>query len=402
MTPSQVDLARRFGDVIINDITLGRNRYNLPLDIWAVIDHHNRTRTIAFAILDSESTGSHGWALGHLFNILPPLAFRPYFSDHDLALEKALTQHDVWHGLCIHHISGNILLQLRRILLGRFDQFFADFWRVYYALSPAAFEHAWSQLVENYPEACSYLEEQLYPTRDRWRWASVMSRFTAGVRTTGRVEGENRVNRDFGDSSTPIHVLFERLLERINTQDEQAKLRNRQHLRTVHPKGVDLVFEAPLELLRVHMEPYAITQSYAQMERSNYYDAELIPLPSNYAHWLVDNFADDHDILRISTAHLIQLTTDFVGPVQSLYRITLAAANVTSVHFIALVDSGRFVCDCLMKENVGIPCRHYFLLLRKRQGEVVFHLGMYNSRCVPAIQLLMLRNGLMPGSQMAP
>lgn len=55
---------------------------------------------------------------------------------------------------------------------------------------------------------------------------------------------------------------------------------------------------------------------------------------------MLNDFSDDRDILRISTAYLIELTTAFVGPVVALYRITLAAANINAIHFIAVVDSG--------------------------------------------------------------
>lgn len=39
MSPWQVELVQKFGDVIINDITYQHNKYRLPLNIWMVIDH---------------------------------------------------------------------------------------------------------------------------------------------------------------------------------------------------------------------------------------------------------------------------------------------------------------------------------------------------------------------------
>ena len=50
MSPQQVDLAHRFGDVIINDITLMQNQYNVPLNIWVVIDHQFKMRNIAYVL----------------------------------------------------------------------------------------------------------------------------------------------------------------------------------------------------------------------------------------------------------------------------------------------------------------------------------------------------------------
>lgn len=133
-SPGQVDLLLRWNDVIINDITLGRNRYNLPLNIFIIVDGQYRTRNVAYCFLDSETTESHQWALRHLFHILPPQFDRVFFSDHDLALEKAielLGDGRPWHGLCIHHIAGNFVLQLKKILLLDFDKCYSQFWLVY-------------------------------------------------------------------------------------------------------------------------------------------------------------------------------------------------------------------------------------------------------------------------------
>lgn len=73
--------------------------------------------------------------------------------------------------------------------------------------------------------------------------------------------------------------------------------------RVPHPKGVDLVFEGPLSLLQSHMEPYALTNSYTEMEKSNYYDLELVPLPRGSTYWVSPTFFTSEQINK--TALLI-------------------------------------------------------------------------------------------------
>lgn len=230
-SPGQVDLLHRWNDVIINDITLGRNKYNLPLNIFVIVDGQYVTQNVGYSFLNSETTESHQWALRHLFGMLPLRVDRVFVSDHDLALEKAielLGDDAPFHLLCLHHLAGNFVLQLKRILLLDFDACYSQFWLVYYSLSPDAFEAAWTAFISKWPLAAPYLNDQLYPTRKRWAWCYVKSRFTAGVRTSGRIERENRVNRDFGDSSTPLHTICDRLISRSIEQDEQSRLRKRQ------------------------------------------------------------------------------------------------------------------------------------------------------------------------------
>lgn len=82
----------------------------------------------------------------------------------------------------------------------------------------------------------------------------------------------------------------------------------------------------------------------------------------------------------MSPLHLIELADEFIGKVTALYRVKLVTASVNAVHMIAVVDSGRFLCDCLMAINMGIPCRHIFTALRRSNGDIVFHLSIYNSR----------------------
>ena len=51
-------------------------------------------------------------------------------------------------------------------------------------------------------------------------------------------------------------------------------------MRLKHRSHTDLLFTKPLELIRKHCLPYAVQQSYEQMESSVYYLAEFVHLPS--------------------------------------------------------------------------------------------------------------------------
>lgn len=153
-----------------------------------------------------------------------------YFSDHDLGLDKALRDGwpHIWHGLCIHHISGNILKNLQRILGVDFQAFFKEFWVVYYSISPTALETSWMSLLNTYPLAASYLSNELWPNREQWAWTFVTNCFTAGIRTSGRIESENNINRAFGDSKTSMDELVGRMTARTEQQEESNKMRKRQ------------------------------------------------------------------------------------------------------------------------------------------------------------------------------
>jgi hypothetical protein len=69
-SPTQVEAGHRFGDVIINDIALMRNRYNVPLNTWVIINHQNKTQTIAYGLHTTETIEDHEWVLRILFTSL--------------------------------------------------------------------------------------------------------------------------------------------------------------------------------------------------------------------------------------------------------------------------------------------------------------------------------------------
>jgi hypothetical protein len=224
MSPTQVALAQRFRDVIVNDITYQRNQYSLPLNIWLIIDHQFKSRNIAYALHTSETIEDHKWVLDHFFSVLPSHPSHAYFSDYDLALDSAISGYDVWHGLCIHHMGGNLTKNLAAVLSSLFQPFQDAFWQVYHSTSPAVFEAKWAQLLNDYPRSREYLQKVFWPTRERWAWAWVSTRFTCGVRTSGRVEGENRVNKLFSDLKTGLFDLVEKLIQRSDEQYENEQL----------------------------------------------------------------------------------------------------------------------------------------------------------------------------------
>lgn len=244
MSPGQVDLARRFGDVIINDITYQRNKYGLPLNIWMVIDHQFKSRNIAYALHTSETVEDHEWALDQLFKILPPRPHkeRVFVSDNDLALARALNKYGVHHILCIQHLSGNLAKNLAPLLGALFQSFQDAFWQVYHSISPSVFEEKWKRLLLDFPRAQEYLQRVLWPTREQWAWPWISVHFTCGVRTSGRVESENKVNKLFADSKTGLLDLIKSLIARTDQQAEAEVLQARQVCGVICPRRIFSVF----------------------------------------------------------------------------------------------------------------------------------------------------------------
>ena len=228
MSPTQVTVAQRFGDVIINDIAMGRNQYGLPLNVFVVIDQFFSSRNIAYSIHTSETADTHEWALDCLFAVLPPYPDRVFFSDADLGLDLAVSRRPpsdiAFHGRCLNHLDGNIMRKMAQALGPLCQSFREAFWTVYYSILPTALEEAWEDMLFKFPAARPYLENEIWPDRERWAWAYVAIRFTCGVRTSGRVEGENRVNKLLGNSKTTVYELGMSLIKHAEAQGDLEAL----------------------------------------------------------------------------------------------------------------------------------------------------------------------------------
>jgi hypothetical protein len=132
-----------------------------------------------------------------------------------------------FHIYCLSHLIENVDRNLGRTLGPEWKNFLRDFWSCYRAVSPENFETQWQALVQRYPAAAAYLSE-LYQCRDRWAWAWISLRFTAGIRTNGRVEVENRITKHISGPGKNLFQVFTALNERTKDQHKAELLKVRE------------------------------------------------------------------------------------------------------------------------------------------------------------------------------
>lgn len=228
-SPVQSELTRRYADILINDNTYNRNQYGYPLNIGIIIDNFGRSRNAWYAFHRSEDTPTHNWVFQqHLESAgVPPEVVA---SDRHPSLIASVerTMPLTQHIYCLHHLNGNMTQHLQMALGRDWDNFKRDFWATFRAISPEEFEKLWGHLLVRYPSAHRYLTEELYPCRERWAHPWVSKIFTAGVRTNGRVEGENRINKLIGGPKKTFLQLFDGLNERSEDQTTRDLIQVRQ------------------------------------------------------------------------------------------------------------------------------------------------------------------------------
>ncbi|KAJ7667377.1 hypothetical protein B0H17DRAFT_1142782 [Mycena rosella] len=265
--------------------------------------------------------------------------------------------------------------------------------------SPAQedFDAKWDILVGKYPAARSYLQE-LYLVRDRWAWAWISVLFTAGIRTNGRVEVENRITKAISGPKKTLFQVLNVLNERTLEQQVDEHIRVRDASRKQHPTQLDSLFKPILDLLRKYAGPFALNTCYKQMSLCMFYSASALQLPDGIRNWsdyaiaLGDselgyewenneeqssrnNFSNDG--AYIGTRFLLRLVREQGLVPSHLIKITHTETGAT--HIIALLPDCRYLCDCCMGINLGVVCRHFFIAWVKIPG-LPFHISLIRAR----------------------
>ncbi|KAJ7128294.1 hypothetical protein C8R46DRAFT_1015544, partial [Mycena filopes] len=133
------------------------------------------------------------------------------------------------------------------------------------------------------------------------------------------------------------------------------------------------------------------------MQESLFYSTEVIQRPNEVSSWTEyavklsqDSQFDwlpgeqnqmlnifDNDKAHVSVQWLIALITKRGLAVRHLLRVKHESTGV--VHYIAVLSDGRYVCDCCMPSNLGIPCRHFFRIWVDVQN-LPFHISLIRPR----------------------
>ncbi|THU90540.1 hypothetical protein K435DRAFT_675965 [Dendrothele bispora CBS 962.96] len=288
-SPEQVKLATVYGDVIICDNSYGRVDNLYPLFTMIVIDGFNCSRNILYCFHRNENIETFTWILQSYLDGDRIIAPQVFVSDRHASLIASVSKvlPLTFHIFCIHHLDRNVNTNLRVRLGEQWDEFKNAFWKTYRSVSPEQFEHSWTSLLEKYPAARPYLEGELYECREHWAQAWVLFRYTCGIRTSGQVESEHRVNKAFTGPKKSLFQVFNALNERTDgqTTNEMIKARDVSSSRRQHNHSVERLFSGVLDLIRSHAGPYALQVCFQQMQESVFYVTDLIQRPSNIRTW---------------------------------------------------------------------------------------------------------------------
>jgi hypothetical protein len=278
MSPMQKQLWLRYHDVVVNDSTYKKNRYDLTLNIIVCIDCDNHSRLVACALVDDETEATFKWIYENVKIATGNIAPHSIYTDGDPAMFRAIKEvfNTTVHFICIYHIDQNIQKKLKSILGMNFTQFHKDFYQARNSLNVEKFNFFWEKLKSNYPLAVPYLNRVLDQNQTAWALCYNRRMFTAGIQSTSRVEAMNSIIASDTNRSTGLCQLFNILMGRCDLEAETVLI-NQQLQKQPNvslPTVYNTIYKSIDEEIQSFLLPNMHNKVRAQISESFLYTAQ--------------------------------------------------------------------------------------------------------------------------------
>lgn len=389
-SPDQREAAADLYQVIFHDNTYKTNRFKLPFGVFAGINRHGHTVTLATCLTFKEGTTDYEWAYG-CYQESVGIDPECIFTDADPGASAAVrsTWPSSFHGWCLWHLYINVTKNLSSKLGAEFTAFLRGLKAAQRQLSKRQFWLAYDGLKRDYPLASSYLDEQLTPNVKRWA-AFALETFTGGAESTQRGEGLNfHIKRNL-DMRSSLMKVFEAVSIRTQWEDArriQADIREEVNYRETGTTASSL-FPDAYQAAKARLTPYALQMICTQVQAATKYQVfEDLDCEHPLDVSVPQDSQDPNlvDLPRFKSAK--EMLHKAGGSDEKVYCITLRwnlPGHLKNPHFVVLkCREGEvytdYWCTCGASTRAGIPCRHYWAVLLSDYGSLLcFHFGLVN------------------------
>ena len=355
MSPDQVQRWITYHDVILNDNTHKTNQYNMPLSLFVAVDNHFRTRLVAQALVNDETKETYEWLLSSTLQATN-YAPRVFVTDADPGMDAAIDSQysDTYPLHCIYHISQNLLRNLKAPLGNTFIDFLRDFYMCRNILSPVDFDSQWHSLIETYPRAASYLNSELYPSKERWAKAYTTKFFTAGISSTSRVESENSVIKNSLQGCPNLCELAAVLDQRLCDEAQYINHSEWHYANTsAQLTGASAeCFPEVDHVLKEYLTEEMLSRQRHEIVQSLYYYATI-----ENDHLVNNKPAEEgYDSQQI---HLTSLLEDLSSS-DAIKTYKIQRRHCIHNNFVIILADRSHFCTCMLLINCGLICRHFW------------------------------------------
>nr|DAD33179.1 TPA_asm: hypothetical protein HUJ06_012030 [Nelumbo nucifera] len=233
---SSIHLYETFGDAVIFDTTHRLDAYDMLLGIWIGIDNHGVNCFFGCVLLRDENVQSFSWVLKTFLGFVKGKAPQTILTDQNMWLKEAITNEmsSSKHAFCIWHIIAKFSDWFSVLLGSQYDNWKAEFHRLYNLVMVEDFEVGWKEMVNTYGLHGNKHIASLYALRTSWALPFLRRYFFTGMRNTFQSESINAFIQRFLSAQSQLdHFVEWRLLLIIEIKQEQNKRCNKSSTKSV-------------------------------------------------------------------------------------------------------------------------------------------------------------------------
>lgn len=217
---SSMRLYEDFGDAIVFDTTHRLDAYDMLLGIWIGVDNHGSHCFFGCVLLRDENMRSFSWALKIFLGFMNGKTPGTILTDQNLWLKEAIVTEipRVKHAFCIWNITSRFSEWFSTLLGSQYDNWKAEFHRLYNLHSIEEYEVGWNEMIETYRLDGNKHIASLYALRSYWALPFLRSFFFAGMTSTFQSETINIFIQRFLSAQSVLGNFVEQVVRVVDAK----------------------------------------------------------------------------------------------------------------------------------------------------------------------------------------
>ncbi|MQL76277.1 hypothetical protein Taro_008662 [Colocasia esculenta] len=267
---SSVQSYEIYGDAVVFDTTHRLTAFDMPLGIWVGMNNYGMPCFFGCVLLREESIHSFSWAIKAFLSFMNGRAPLTILTDQNMCLKEAITieMPRAKHALCIWLIVAKFPSWFNAVLGERYNDWKAEFYRLYNMETADEFEHGWRDMVSSFALHTNRHIANLYAFRSLWALPYLRSHFFAGMTAPGISKSINSFIQRFLSAQTRLAHFIEQVAVAVDFKDQASEQQTMQQ----NLQNICLKTGAPMESHAASLlTPYAFSKLQDELVMAAHY-----------------------------------------------------------------------------------------------------------------------------------
>ncbi|XP_059313497.1 protein FAR1-RELATED SEQUENCE 11 [Lycium ferocissimum] len=259
-----------FGDAVVFDTTHRLTAFDMPLGIWVGVNNYGMPCFFGCVLLREETMRSYSWALKTFLAFMNGKAPQTVLTDQNMCLKEAinLEMPTTKHALCIWLIVAKFPSWFNAVLGERYNDWKAEFNRLYNLESVEDFELGWRDMLNTFGLHTNRHIASLFALRSLWALPYLRSHTFAGMTTAGHSKSINAFIQRFLSAQTRLAHFVEQVAVTVDFKDQTGEQQTMQQ----NLQNICLKTGAPMEAhAATVLTPFAFSKLQEQLVLAAHY-----------------------------------------------------------------------------------------------------------------------------------